>query len=138
MSEIYHVMYMDTPVADVIRENDGLVSMIQKFVPDSPKQPFWGNTDEMSRQALTDRFYVFLKDRCYEDNRADLQNILKQAGLSLNNPYEWVKIAHGVTYEDFFWVKINDENLHWKDVNIRESLNMADYRETDDDYIIDL
>ncbi len=116
---VYHIMYMDTPVADVIMDGNGLVSRIVKYVPDSPMQPIWGDTGNMSKSALTNRFYVFLKSRCYEDSRADLPEILRQAGLESNNPYEWVRVSHGVTWEDFFWVKINEENLQWSDVRVR-------------------
>ena len=116
---IYHIMFKDKVIADVTREKN-LITKIQKYVPDSPIQPFWGQMENMSQQWLTTRFYKFLKDRCYEDGRADLPVILEQAGLENNNPYEFVKISHGVTYEDFFWIKFDDEEIKWDDVKVRE------------------
>ncbi len=115
---VYHVMFKDISVADVFHDGN-VVTKINKYVNDSPKQPFWGDLDKMSPQALTQRFYVFIKDRCYEDSRRDLPFILKQAGLKSNNPYEWIKISHGVNYEDFFWIKINHEQVSWNDVKVR-------------------
>lgn len=44
---------------------------------------------------------------------------LAQAGLTHNNPWEWVKLTHGVTYEDLFWVRFPGETLTWKDVRVR-------------------
>lgn len=64
--------------------------------------------------------YNFLESRCYEDGRADLPEILQQAGLSSNNPWEWCKISHGVTYEDFYWIKRPEEKISWKDVKVRD------------------
>ena len=118
MPKTYHIMHRDTPVADVITENNMVISII-KYVKDSPMQPFCGITKASSRQAMTKRFYGFLESRCYENNRADLPYILKQAGLTSNNPYEWIHVCHGVTWEDFFWVRFDDEDIHWDDVRIR-------------------
>ena len=118
-TKLYHIMHRDTPVADVLTEENNMVISITKFVKDSPMQPFSGVTEKTNRQALTKRFYDFLKDRCYEDNRADLEDILEEAGLTSNNPYEWVHVCHGVTWEDFFWVKFDDEDVCWDDVRVR-------------------
>lgn len=113
-------MHMDILVAQVTTDENNMTTSIKKFVPDSSIQPFWGNMDDKSVPYLTNRFYRFLKDRCYEDCRANLPEILKQAGLTSNNPYEWVKVCHGVTYEDFFWVKFEGEDICWNDVKVRD------------------
>lgn len=115
----YHIMYKDDCVADVYTNNNNIVQKIIKYIPDSPKQPFWGETENMSKQYLTEKFYNFLKERCYEDGRADLDEILELAGMKENNPYKWVKVSHGVTYEDFFWLKFDDEIIKWEDVRVR-------------------
>ncbi len=111
---IYHIMHRDTPVADVYLSSDHKTIRLKKLVPDGIKQPFSGDIFNL------ERFYRFLKDRCYEDGRADLKEILAQANMSTNNPWEWVIVSHGVTWEDYFWVKINDEQVTWKEVRVRE------------------
>lgn len=110
---VYHIMHMNTPVIDIITNENNTSLTYTKFVPDSPKQPFWGENITIAR------FYNFLKSRCYEDSRRDLPEILAYHGLKSNNPYEWVKISHGVTYEDFFWIKFDNECITWEDVKIR-------------------
>lgn len=50
--------------------NDHRQIFFHKWKPDGLNQPFSG-----SRLTL-ERFYRFLKSRCYEDGRADLQEIL--------------------------------------------------------------
>lgn len=36
-----------------------------------------------------------------------------------NNPWEWVRISHGVMFDDFLWIRFPGENLTWEDVKIR-------------------
>ncbi len=110
---VFTVMYMNEPVAVVELSEDKKKVDIQKLVPDSIKQPFSGSKLDL------ERVYNFLKGRCYEDGRSDLKEILNQAGLTYNNPWEWVKITHGVTYEDLFWVRFLGESLTWEDVKVR-------------------
>lgn len=116
---IYNIMFKDILVATVKTNEKNIVEKIEKYVEDGPIQPFWGSTNQ-SPAMLTSRFFTFLKDRCYEDGRANLKEILDSVNLESNNPYEWVKISHGVTYEDFFWIKFENENITWKDVKIRD------------------
>ena len=109
----YHVMYLDRVVADVALSHDRKQIRFKKYEPDGLRQPFSGTKLDM------ERFYRFLKSRCYEDSRADLDIILKKAGFHDNNPYDWVLLTHGVTYDDFFWVKTNNEQITWNEVKIR-------------------
>ena len=111
-NEIYHIMWQDEEVATVLLSQDKKKIHFQRYVY-GIKQPFNGDI------LTVERFYRFLKDRCYEDGRGDLQEILEMAGLSSNNPYEWVKISHGVTWEDFWWVKFEGEEITWDDVRVR-------------------
>jgi len=106
-------MHMNEPVTDIHISDDKKMVEIIKLIPDSIRQPFSGTKLDL------ERVYNFLKDRCYEDGRADIKEILAQAGLESNNPWEWMKITHGVTYEDLFWIRFPDENLTWEDVKLR-------------------
>ena len=66
----YHVMHEDDPVADVILSRDKKEISFVKYMPDGWQQPFSGNKLDL------ERFYRFVKSRCYEDGRADLDIIL--------------------------------------------------------------
>ena len=110
---VYHVMYLDEPVTDVILSKDKKHIQYIKYKEDGLQQPFSGNRLDL------ERFYRFMKSRCYEDDRADLDLILEKAGFQDNNPYDWVALTHGVMYHDFFWVRINDERITWDEVRIR-------------------
>jgi hypothetical protein len=63
--------------------------------------------------------YEFLEDRCYENGRVDLKDILALANLKENNPWEWIRLNHGVTYEDDLWICFDGEELMWEEVKVR-------------------
>ncbi|MCD8131710.1 MAG: hypothetical protein LUE16_10640 [Lachnospiraceae bacterium] len=107
----FTVLWEDTPVAE-IHINNGKPQII-KLVPDGVIQPFGGSRQDMMR------VYDFLESRCYENGRADLPEILSQANLQDNNPWEWVKVSHGVTWDDFWWIRFEGEDIIWKDVRVR-------------------
>lgn len=109
----FTIMHQDEPVAEIYVSGDKTETKIRKLIPDGIKQPFSGNTYNILR------LYRFLKDRCYEDCRYDLPDILEEANMESNNPWEWIKVSHGVTYEDFFWIRFPGEDLTWKDVRVR-------------------
>ena len=111
---VYHIMCRSELVADVILNRDTREIHFEKYAPDGWKQPFSGTN------LTWERFYSFLKSRCYEDGRADLKRILAEMDMQDNNPYEWVKKTHGVTWEDYFWIRIDDEKISWEDVRVRE------------------
>lgn len=66
--------------------------------------------------------YNFLESRCYEDCRYNLQEILASAGMTSNNPWEWCRKTHGVTYDDFYWLRFPDDSddISWEKVKIRD------------------
>ena len=109
----FSIMFMDENVADV--HVDGIRNTrIQLYTDVRYKQPLCVQINNFLA------VYEFLRSRCYEDGRTDLNEILGQAGLKDNNPWEWVKISHGVTFDDYFWVRFPGEDLNWKDVMVRE------------------
>lgn len=110
---VYHIMHLDDLVAIVRLSYDKKSISFEKIAKDGPFQPFSGKKLDL------ERFYRFIKSRCYEDGRADLPEILAAFHLSSNNPYEFIKVTHGVTFEDHFWIKMDYENLKWKDVRVR-------------------
>ena len=109
----YTIMWRNRTVARVFLLENRKEIQYEKIEPDGIHQPFSGDKLDF------DRFYRFIKSRCYEDNRGDLDVILKKANLQNNNPYDFIKISHGVTYSDDFWIKTSDELLLWEDVKIR-------------------
>lgn len=109
----FTIMHCNEAATEVFISDDKKEVVIRKLIPDSLRQPLSGNKLDL------ERVYDFLKSRCYEDGRADLPEILSQAGLTSNNPWRWMRITHGVTYDDMFWIKFPGEDLRWEDVKVR-------------------
>ncbi len=110
----FTVMHKDQAVAEVFISDDRKQVTINKLVPDSIIQPFGGSDLSLHR------VYGFLKSRCYEDGRVDLKEILRQAGLTENDPWKWNRITHGVMWEDEMWIRFENEELRWEDVRWRK------------------
>ena len=110
MSYNFTVLFQNVPVAHVNISDDHKTVIINKLVPDGIIQPFNGNKLDL------ERVYDFLKDRCYEDSYEGLEEVLQKNNMLSNNPWEWNKKTHGVTWEDFFWIKFDGENITWEDV----------------------
>lgn len=109
----YYIMHRDDVVTIVTLSKDRKTIKYEKLKRDGMLQPFSGDN------LTVNRFYRFIKSRCYEDGRADLEEILHQAHLTSNNPYDFIRISHGVTYSDDFWIRFEYENISWKDVKVR-------------------
>ncbi|MDY3909887.1 MAG: hypothetical protein SOZ48_09190 [Eubacterium sp.] len=107
----FDIMFQDIKIAEIRFKNNNL--SIKKCF-DGTWQFFHGDNENIQT------IYYFLESRCYENGRADLPNILQQAGIDSNNPWEWCKVSHGVTWEDFYWIRLPGENITWKDVKIRD------------------
>ncbi len=106
---VYHIMWRDEPVADVNLSDDHKTISLIKYMPAGLKQPFSGGEFNL------ERFYDFLKDRCYEDGCGELKEILASVGMEKNDPYEWVRITHGAGWEDSLWIKFDDEDISFDD-----------------------
>lgn len=110
----FTVMYRNEEVAFVHVSADHKDVSIIKLIPDGMKQPFNGNKLDL------ERVYAFLKERCFEDGYSDLKRVLEVYDMESNNPWEWNRKTHGVTWEDYFWVKFKGENIAWEDVKWRD------------------
>ena len=110
MSYNFTVFHENTPVAHVSVSDDHKSVHIEKLVPDGMIQPFCGN------KLNLERVYNFLKDRCYEDCFVGLDEVLKTQNMKSNNPWEWNRKTHGITWEDFFWIKFEGEDIEWEDI----------------------
>lgn len=109
--------WKDEPVSEVHVEN--MRVYVKRFVKNHPiKQIF--PVEEMDVFKLTE----ILKMRCWEDNRAELDALLKKIGVAFYDPLEIVRKTHGVSYNDFLWIQFRGEHLRWKDVAPRRFRNV--------------
>lgn len=65
------------------------------------------------------QMFEFLESRCMPRGRTCLQEYLKCMNLTEYNPYEIVRITHGVMWEDFLWLRFPGETITWDEVKVR-------------------
>ena len=86
---------------------------VSRYVEHPLKQLFADKN--MTRYQLN----KILELRCWDRNRADIDEILRHLGLKYYNPYEIVRKTHGVSYNDYIWFRFPGEKLTSKDVLVR-------------------
>ena len=87
---------------------------VSRFTENPGKQLF--AEKKMTRYQLGKIFEM----RCWERERADINEILGNLGLKEYNPYEIVRKTHGVSYNDYIWFRFPGEQLTSKDVLVRD------------------
>lgn len=60
-----------------------------------------------------------LKMRCWDPGRPDIKELLAACGLTKYIPLDIVRKTHGVSYNDFLWIKFPGEDLRAEDVLVR-------------------
>ena len=60
-----------------------------------------------------------LKMRCWDPGRPDIRELLAACGLTKYVPLDIVRKTHGVSYNDFLWIKFPGEDLRAEDVLVR-------------------
>ena len=60
-----------------------------------------------------------LKMRCWDPGRPDIRELLAACGLTKYAPLDIVRKTHGVSYNDFLWIKFPGEDLRAEDVLVR-------------------
>ncbi len=74
------------------------------------------HSDTITRHQLMEA----LRLRCFEEGRADIDVKLAAIGLTEYDPLEIVRRTHGVSYNDFIWIRFPGEKLCAEDVLVRE------------------
>lgn len=67
-----------------------------------------------------EQMYDFIESRCMPKERTQLPEYLSDLGIDEYNPWEIVKLTHGVMWEDYLWLKFPGENVTWEDVKVRD------------------
>lgn len=60
-----------------------------------------------------------LKTRCWDEGRPDINELLRVRGIKEYNPLEIVRKTHGVSWNDFIWLRFPGEQITAKDVLVR-------------------
>ncbi|MBR4514538.1 MAG: hypothetical protein IKO61_06595 [Lachnospiraceae bacterium] len=86
---------------------------VSRFIIHPIRQIF--SSEHISRNQLNE----ILKLRCFEEGRPDIKDKLASIGLTEYIPIEIVKRTHGVSYNDYIWIRFPGEKLRAEDVLVR-------------------
>lgn len=62
------------------------------------------------------------ESRCWDRNRANIDEILEKMGLDSYNPFQIVLQTRGRDFDDKQWFRFKGETLRWEDVDPRKGL----------------
>ena len=93
---------------------DGNVNFIN-YTDDTIDKAF-GNQVVVNKSSV----YEFLEDRCFPKTRANCKRVLQRLGLDYYDAYLICKKTHGVLWEDFNWIRFDNESVTWEDVKLRD------------------
>lgn len=82
---------------------------------DSPVKRLFPNKTLTRKQE-----YECLKIRCWDPDRPDIRELLAVCGIKAYDLLEIVKKTHGVSWNDFLWIKFPGEDLKAEDVLVRK------------------
>jgi hypothetical protein len=108
----FEVLWKDEITARVSVEQDKV--RVERFCEHPLRQIF--ASDKMTRYQLN----KILSMRCFDEGRSDAREKLNALGLTDYVPYEIVKRTHGVSYNDYIWIRFPGEKLCAADVMVRD------------------
>lgn len=97
----FSVFYNEELVADVDAGQKEV--LVRRYTLHPGKQIFYA--DVIPRYKLGE----ILSLRCWDKDRADIQDCLSNLGLSSYNPYAICRKTHGITYADRIWFRYEGE-----------------------------
>ena len=110
----FTVLWKNQRTAEITISADRKFVDYKKYTDEIPLAPFAFD------DPTVEQVFDFIKSRCMDERRVQLEEYLNDLGLNEYNPYEIVKITHGVMFEDYMWFRFPEEALSWEDVRARE------------------
>ena len=87
---------------------------VSRYIIHPIRQLFY--SDSITRNQLNE----ILRLRCFDEGRSDKVEKLKAMGLTEYRPIDIIRKTHGVSYNDYLWIRFPGEKLTAKDVLVRD------------------
>jgi Helix-turn-helix. len=104
----FTLMWRDEPVTDLMIKGNRV--LLERYSTCPAKQLF--HSDKISLYELGE----IVRTRCWEENRADLAELLRLIGLETYDPYAIVRKTHGMMAQDPIWFRFEGEKLTYREV----------------------
>lgn len=107
---VFDFMWRDELCAHVELHGDKVTYI--KYT-DNPVHLVFNEQSKLNKNLV----YWFLESRCFSRHNGQCKTILRVLGLDYYDPLAICKLKHGVSVEDFNWIRFKgEEHLKWKDV----------------------
>ena len=114
---IYTLMHFDTPLVTFSAESKAEMNLEIVDVNWENKDLFPLDLIEVSEKGITS----WIKHRSIPKNRAYVDNLLSSLGLSINRPLDIIRVSKGLSLNDCYWVKDENNQDTFDDVNLYEN-----------------
>ena len=128
MLEIYTLMYKDIEIGLITYDNDldSFSFELKNTVNNTKHLPpiLYDYTNlSLNYKPTHENILSWVEDRVMPPDRDAVDHILNIMGLPFYNPWEICKANKGMSLEDYWWIKTNDEKF--EDCHIRYLMEMG-------------
>ena len=110
---IYTLTHFDTPLIEFSAENKAEAGVKIIKIHDENRELFPLDLAEVSADAVES----WIKHRSIPKNRAYVDTLLSTMGLSINRPFDIIRVSSGLSLNDCYWLKSESNNNDFDRVN---------------------
>lgn len=114
---IYTLTHFDTPLIEFSVENkaEAGIKIIKIYEENKELLPL--DLTEASAEGIES----WVKHRSIPKNRAYVDNLLSSMGLSINRPFDIVRVSKGLSLNDCYWLKSESNDNDFDSVNLYDN-----------------
>ena len=114
---IYTLMHFDTPLVVFYAESRAETNIKIIEVHEENRKLFPLDLHEVSENGIES----WIRHRSIPKNRAYVDNLLSAMGLSMNRPFDIIRISKGLSLNDCYWLKLEDSRDSFDRVNLYDN-----------------
>lgn len=114
---IYTLTHFDTPLIEFSAENKAEAGVKIIKIHDENRELFPLDLAEVSAEAVES----WIKHRSIPKNRAYVDTLLSSMGLSINRPFDIIRVSSGLSLNDCYWLKSESNNNDFDSVNLYDN-----------------
>ena len=114
---VYTLMHFDTPLVVFSAERQVEANIKILAVHEENKNLFPLDLAELSESGIES----WIRHRSIPKNRAYVDTLLSSLGLSINRPFDLIRVSKGLSLNDCYWLKQEDSRDSFDSVNLYDN-----------------
>lgn len=114
---VYTLMHFDTPLVVFSAERQVETNIKILAVHEENKNLFPLDLAELSESGIES----WIRHRSIPKNRAYVDTLLSSLGLSINRPFDLIRVSKGLSLNDCYWLKQEDSRDSFDSVNLYDN-----------------